>query len=87
LHFKQDRELILKVIRVEREAAKDTKRDPRVSWFVLLDDLIALNEVAPSYGLRFSKGGTATAFSNKTCSGRRCMCAPPSSLSAGVGWS
>ena len=37
LHFQQDRELDLSVIRVEREAAKGTKRDPRVSWFVMLD--------------------------------------------------
>jgi hypothetical protein len=55
LHFKQDRDLSVKVIRVEREAAKDTKRDPRVSWFVMLDDVVPLGEVARSYGLRFSQ--------------------------------
>jgi hypothetical protein len=55
LHFKEDRELILQVIRVERESAKDTKRDPRVSWFVMLDDIIALKDVAWHYGLRFSQ--------------------------------
>jgi hypothetical protein len=55
LHFKEDRELAVTVIRVEREAAKDTKRDPRVSWFVMLDDVVPLNAVAPGYGLRFSQ--------------------------------
>ena len=55
LHFKEDRELILKVIGVERESAKETKRDPRVSWFVMLDDILPLKEVASHYGLRFSQ--------------------------------
>jgi hypothetical protein len=55
LHFKEDRELILKVIRVERESAKETKRDPRVSWFVMLDDILPLKDVASHYGLRFSQ--------------------------------
>jgi len=55
LHFKEDRDLSVKVIRVEREAAKDTKRDPRVSWFVMLDDVVPLGEIAKSYGLRFSQ--------------------------------
>jgi hypothetical protein len=41
LHFQQDRELDLAVIRVEREAAKGSKRDPRVSWFVMLDRELA----------------------------------------------
>jgi len=54
LHFKEDRDLSVKVIRVEREAAKDTKRDPRVSWFVMLDDVVPLSAVASSYRLRFS---------------------------------
>jgi hypothetical protein len=54
LHFKEDRDLSVKVIRVEREAAKDTKRDPRVSWFVMLDDVVPLEAVARSYRLRFS---------------------------------
>jgi hypothetical protein len=55
LHFKQDRELVLKVICVEREAAQGSKRDPRQSWFVTLDDSIPLEEVPSSYGLRFSE--------------------------------
>ena len=55
LHFQEARELDLSVIKVEREAAKGTKRDPRVSWFVMLDDLLPLKEVAQSYGLRFSQ--------------------------------
>jgi DDE superfamily endonuclease len=55
VHFKKDRDLVVKVIRVERESAKDTKRDPRVSWFVMLDEAVPLNAVAKSYSLRFSQ--------------------------------
>jgi hypothetical protein len=55
LHFKEDRGLSVNVICVERESAKDTKRDPRVSWFVMLDDVVPLKEVAQSYRLRFSQ--------------------------------
>lgn len=55
LHFTENRELILTVVRVERESAKETKRDPRVSWFVMLDDLIPLKDVASHYCRRFSQ--------------------------------
>jgi hypothetical protein len=55
LHFQQDRDLDLSVIRVEREAAKGTKRDPQVSWFVMLDGAIALSQVAGHYRRRFSQ--------------------------------
>ena len=53
--FQQDRELDLSVIQVEREAAKGTKRDPRVSWFVMLDASIPLPQIAPQYRRRFSQ--------------------------------
>jgi hypothetical protein len=55
LHFQQDRALDLSVIRVEREAAKGTKRDPRVSWFVMLDASIPLSQIAQQYRRRFSQ--------------------------------
>lgn len=55
LHFQQDRDLDLTVISVEREAAKDTKRDPRVSWFVMLDEIIPLSQIAQQYRRRFSQ--------------------------------
>lgn len=55
LHFQQDRDLTLSVIRVERTSARDTKRDPRVSWFLTLDDVIPLEQVPERYGLRFSE--------------------------------
>ncbi len=55
LHFQQDRELDLSVIRVERDAAKGTKRDPRVSWFVMLDAIIPLPQIAQQYRRRFSQ--------------------------------
>src|SRR6266516_6346469 len=55
LHFQQDRALDLAVIRVEREAAKGTKRDPRVSWFVMLDAIVPLPQIAQQYRRRFSQ--------------------------------
>jgi len=55
LHFQQDRQLDLSVIKVEREAAKGSKRDPRVSWFVMLDAVVALSQVAAHYARRFSQ--------------------------------
>ena len=85
MHFQQDRELDLSVIRVEREAAKGTKRDPRVSWFVMLDAIVPLSRSLSSI-VDASPKSMAIAFSSKHCSGRGCMCAPLSNLSAGVGW-
>jgi hypothetical protein len=55
LHFQQDRELDLSVIKVEREAATGSKRDPRVSWFVMLDAVIPLSQVGQYYARRFSQ--------------------------------
>src|SRR3989440_2142656 len=53
LHFKEDRELSVKVIGVECESAKGTKRDPRLSWFVTLDEQIPLQQIPTRYALRF----------------------------------
>lgn len=53
LHFQQDRDLVFSVIRVERTAARGTKRDPRVSWFLTLDDWLPLEDVPGRYRLRF----------------------------------
>jgi hypothetical protein len=86
LPFQQARELDLTVVKVEREAAKGTKRDPRVSWFVMLDEVIPLPQVAQHDRRRFSEGGMAIAFSSKRCFGPGCMCAPRPNLNAGVGW-
>jgi hypothetical protein len=55
LHFQQDRQLDLSVIKVEREAAKGSKRDPHVSWFVMLDAVVPLSQVATYYARRFSQ--------------------------------
>jgi len=55
VHFQQDRPLVFSVFRVERTAARGTKRDPRVSWFLTLDDLLPLEQVPRRYGLRFSE--------------------------------
>ncbi len=55
VHFQQDRELLLSVMRVERTSARDTKRDPRVSWFLTLDEVVPLEQVPQRYGLRFSQ--------------------------------
>src|SRR2546421_331358 len=55
LHFQQERSLDLSVIRVEREAAKGSKRDPRVSWFVMLDESVPLPHIEKQYRRRFSQ--------------------------------
>jgi hypothetical protein len=55
VHFQQDRDLILSVIRVERQSASGTKRDPRVSWFLTLDQMVPLEQIPQRYGLRFSE--------------------------------
>ncbi len=53
LHFQQARDLSVSVVRVQREQAANTKRDPKESWFVLLDDRVPLSEVVSLYALRF----------------------------------
>lgn len=58
LHFRQAREVPVCVFHVRREGAKDSKRDPRESWFVSLDERamdIPLAEVTSIYGRRFSQ--------------------------------
>jgi hypothetical protein len=55
LHFRQAREVEVRVFRVLREGAKGTKRDPRESWFVWVGKSeLALSEVALTYRRRFS---------------------------------
>jgi DDE superfamily endonuclease len=58
LHFRQAREVQVRVFRVRREGAKDSRRDPRESWFVCLDEHtidIPLAAVTCLYGHRFSQ--------------------------------
>jgi hypothetical protein len=55
LHFKQDRELEVQVICVERQAAKGSKRDPKLSCYVTLDNSIPLQEIPTHYARRFSQ--------------------------------
>jgi hypothetical protein len=55
LHFKKARQVTVKVIRVVRHAAADTKRDPRVSWFLFVGQALpALAEVPSTYARRYS---------------------------------
>jgi DDE superfamily endonuclease len=57
LHFRQAREIQLRVFCVRRDGAKANRRDPRESWFVSLDEQevhIPLAEVTSNYGRRFS---------------------------------
>jgi hypothetical protein len=57
LHFRQAREIPVRVFCVRRDGAKDSKRDPRESWFVSLDEhpvSIPLAAVTSLYGRRFS---------------------------------
>jgi DDE superfamily endonuclease len=56
LHLRQARHLEITVIRVIREAARGTKRDPRVSWFWWLGGpLPPLAEIPPLYRRRFGQ--------------------------------
>lgn len=55
LHFAKARKALVSVIRVTRHAAKDTKRDPKVSWFVFRGvTRPPLPTVSPLYGRRYS---------------------------------
>ena len=57
LHFRQAREVEVGVFCVRRDGAKGSKRDPRESWFVCLDEhptRLPLNAVRGLYGRRFS---------------------------------
>jgi hypothetical protein len=56
LHFREAPEAEVRVIRVLREAARDTKRDPRESWFVWTGQQeIPLAQVRSCYRKRFSQ--------------------------------
>jgi hypothetical protein len=55
LHFQKARTAQVTVIRVTRPAATDTKRDPRVSWFLFRGQTdLPLPRVSPLYGRRYS---------------------------------
>jgi hypothetical protein len=56
LHFREVPEAEVAVIRVQRDAARDTKRDPRISWFIWTGkEDVPLEQVRPWYRKRFSQ--------------------------------
>lgn len=56
LHFREAPELTVSVMRVLREGARESKRDPRESWFLWTGkEPIALEQVRPCYRKRFSQ--------------------------------
>ena len=57
MHVRKARWLNLTVIQVVRPRAADSKRDPRISWFVYLgqNQQIGIAQVALFYGLRFGQ--------------------------------
>src|SRR5207248_9335058 len=56
LHFREAPQTEVRVIRVLREAARDTKRDPRESWFIWLgEEDVPLAQVRTWYRKRFSQ--------------------------------
>ena len=56
MHVKTARWLELTIIRVVRPHAKNTERDPRISWFVWIGDPDAsIGEITLGYVLRFSQ--------------------------------
>jgi hypothetical protein len=55
LHFKKARQVQVSVLRVTRHGAKDTKRDPKVSWFVFRGTQMPPLETIPTlYARRYS---------------------------------
>ena len=56
LHVREAPEAEVGVIRVQRDAARDTKRDPRISWFIWTgNEDVPLEQVRPWYRKRFSQ--------------------------------
>jgi DDE superfamily endonuclease len=54
LHFQEARSIEVSVIRVTRHAAADTKRDPKVSWFLFCgQECLALAQIPPPYARRY----------------------------------
>jgi hypothetical protein len=55
LHWKKARQVSVSVLRVTRHAAADTKRDPRVSWFVFHGQVLPpLAQIPGLYARRYS---------------------------------
>ena len=55
LHFRQCRHILVSVLRVTRPRAEDTKRDPKVSWFVWHGETLPpLGEIVGLYKRRYS---------------------------------
>ena len=55
LHCKQARAISVSVLRVTRQGAKDTKRDPKVSWFLFAGKTLPpLEQIPPLYARRYS---------------------------------
>jgi Transposase DDE domain len=79
LHFREAPEAEVSVIRVQREAARDSKRDPRESWFIWTgEEEVPLEQVGTWYRKRFSQEHGYRFRRRKTCSGNRLTCAPHS---------
>jgi len=76
LHFREAPEAEVSVIRVLREAARNSKRDPRESWFIWTgQEDIPLEQVRRWYRKRFSQEHGYRFRHRKTCSGNRLTCA------------
>lgn len=55
LHFKEDRSIIVSLLRVTRHGAEGTKRDPKVVWFIFHGkECPQLSEIPLIYSLRYS---------------------------------
>jgi len=55
LHFREAPDLLVSVVRVTRELATDSKRDPRVSWFLFVGECLPpLSDIPALYARRYS---------------------------------
>jgi hypothetical protein len=54
MHFRDACDVEFSVVEVQRANAANSKRDPRQSWFILLDTALPLSQIVPLYERRFS---------------------------------
>ena len=56
LHYKKARQIQVSVLRIVRPHAKDTQRDPRISWFLFRgEQMPAPSEISDMYARRYSQ--------------------------------
>jgi hypothetical protein len=87
LHFREAPLAEVCVLRVQREAARGSKRDPRESWFIWIgEEDVPLEQVRPWYRKRFSRGAWLSLSQARLALGTRASAHGTAAWNAGVGW-